>query len=51
VIVPSFEGADKAEVEFNLTVYSDKEVDLRKVDDQHSQIVTGEFNAGNAGGS
>jgi len=50
--VPSIEGADnKAEIEFNLTVYSDREVDLRKVDDQHSQIVTGEFNSGNAGGS
>jgi hypothetical protein len=37
--------------DFTLTVFSDKEVELRKLDDVKSQILTGEFDKQSSGGS
>lgn len=51
MIIPSLEGAERAEVDFNLSIYSDQEVELKKVDDHKCQILTGDFDSGSAGGS
>jgi len=53
LVITTLSDVDKLQTEqdFVLTVFSDKEVELRKLDDVKSQITTGEFDKQSAGGS
>lgn len=45
------ENGDKVEFDFQLTIYSDKPVEFRKLDDTKCSILTGNFDENTAGGS
>jgi len=53
LIITTLSDVDKlgSDQEFTLTIFSDREVELRKLDDIKSQILTGEFDKQSAGGS
>lgn len=53
MVITTLSDVDKLnyDQDFSITVFSDKEIELRKLDDVKSQILTGEFDKQSAGGS